>query len=124
MLRVGGPDGRREQHRGGRGRLVVKEEGAITSQRLPSTAGWTNGSRRVTQLTLLCHTLARGRVRSGVGQGLGLPRGVPHLGLARRRPLAFLPAALRRRAAPRRASLPLPLRQVTPRVRVRVRVRV
>ena len=51
---------------------------------------------------------------------MGLPRGVPHLGLARRRPLAFLPA---RRAAPRRASLPLPLRQVTPGVWVMVRVR-
>ena len=52
---------------------------------------------------------------------MALPRGVPHLGLARRRPFAFLPA---RRAAPRRASLPLPLRQVTPRVRARVRVRI
>ena len=31
-----------------------REKGVITSQHLASTAGWTNGSRRVTKLTL-CH---------------------------------------------------------------------
>ena len=39
-----------------------REKGVITSQHLASTAGWTNGSRRVTKLTL-SHTLVRGRVR-------------------------------------------------------------